>query len=365
MWWVYSTTIVISILYFVLIFVFYIGWKRTSAFVPRGNEKTSSKVTVVVACRNEQSHIRQLIACLAQQSYQNFDLILVNDHSVDATGKYIQAAKEVFPKIQLLNAVGFGKKNALKEGILSSTNELIVTTDADCMPSFHWLESIVSFNRKYKSDLIICPVKLSGKDSLFSYLQVLEFTSLVAAAAGSAGAGMPILCNGANLAFTRTVWMNCQSDLHNEEQSGDDMFLLESVKKRKGVIRFLKSESSFVTTKQAGTLGEFIKQRRRWTSKSPAYTDFHIIFTAGVVFLINLLFLVLIPFSFIHPNVLILFLSLFLFKYTLDTFFLNVVSEFFQLNNIWVYSLMLSIIYPVYIVFIALSSILFKSRKWN
>lgn len=355
----------VGVLYFTLIAVFYIGWRRLYAFSPKGNEQIHTKLSVVVACRNEENHIRQLIGCLAQQSYQNFELILVNDHSDDATRHYIETSQKTFPKIKLIDAAGFGKKNAQKEGILNSTSELIVTTDADCLPSYHWLESIVCFYRKYPSDLIICPVKLSWRKGLFSELQILEFTTLIASAAGSAGAGAPVLCNGANLVFAREAWLSSQADLHKEEMSGDDMFLLESVKKRGGVIRFLKSESAFVITAQAKTLGEFIKQRRRWTSKSPAYTDWQIIFTACIVLLINLFLQILAVLSFFNSDVLIVFILLFFIKYVLDTLFLYSVRKFFQLNNIWIYSFILSIIYPLYVVSIAISSVLIKPKYWK
>lgn len=365
MWWIVSCTTLVGILYFTLIVVFFRGWRRLNAFSPRGNEQIHIKLSVVVACRNEENHIRQLIGCLAQQSYQNFELILVNDHSDDATRCYIETSQKTFPKIKLIDAVGFGKKNSLKEGILQASGSLIVTTDADCLPSYHWLESIACFYRKYPSDLIICPVKLAWRKGLFSELQILEFTTLIASAAGSAGAGMPVLCNGANLVFTREAWLSSQTDLHKEEMSGDDMFLLESIKKRGGVIRFLKSESAFVITAQAKTLGEFIKQRRRWTSKSPAYTDWQIIFTACVVLLINLFLQILLVISFFNSIVLIVFISFFFFKYIVDTLFLYSVRKFFQLNNIWIYSLLLSVFYPLYIVFIAISSIIIKPKFWK
>ena len=336
-----------------------------AVFVPKGDETIRTKISVIVACRNEKNHIRQLISCLAQQSFQDYELILVNDHSVDATRNYILSAQKTYPKIQLVDAVGYGKKNGLKEGILISTGELIITTDADCMPSFHWLESIVCFYEKYPADLIICPVKFSGKNNLFSNLQALEFTSLIASGAGAAGAGMPVLCNGANLAFTKRSWIDSQSDLHVEEMSGDDMFLLESIKKRRGVVRFLKSESAFVNTEPSNTLKEFIKQRRRWTSKSPAYTDWQIIFTACVVFSVNLLLVTLLSLAFIHPAFLYIFAVIFLSKYVLDTFFLNSVRNFFQLNNVGIYSILLSVIYPFYIVLIAFSTLLVKPGRWK
>jgi len=365
MWWIYSVTIVICALYFVLISVFRYGWKHLKPFVPRGTELIRAKISVVIACRNEDEHVLQLIGCLAQQSHQNFELIFVNDHSTDATRNYIQKAQETYPKIQLLDAIGFGKKNALKEGILSSNGELIITTDADCLPSYHWIESIASFYTKYPGDLIICPVKLSWKKGLFSELQILEFTTLIASAAGSAGAGMPVLCNGANLAFTRKAWLRSQNDQHQNEMSGDDMFLLESIKKRGGVIRFLKSESAFVLTSQAQTLGAFIKQRRRWTSKSPAYSDWQIIYTACVVLLVNLLFPILVAASFVDPVVSILLVFVFLFKYCIDTVFLYSVRNFFQLSNIWIYSLLLSVFYPFYISFVAISSLTVQSKSWK
>lgn len=363
--WVIFSTILICVFYFALISVFFIGWRRIFPFSPKGDESIRTMITVIIACRNEESHIRQLISCLAQQSYPNFEVILVNDHSEDATKNYIKSAQATFQKIKLVDAIGFGKKNAIKEGILNSTSKLIVTTDADCLPSYHWLEVIACFYKKYPADLIICPVKIAGSENLFSYLQVLEFTGLVASGAGAAGVGMPVLCNGANLVFTKNSWLKSQADLHVDEMSGDDMFLLESIKKRRGVIRFLKSESAFVITEASKTWKDFIKQRRRWTSKSSAYTDSQIIITACIVLIINLMILTLFTLSLLNSGFLVVFLPLLVFKYLIDTVFLYSVRNFFQINNIWGYSILLSVIYPFYVVFIAFSAFLIKPVKWK
>jgi cellulose synthase/poly-beta-1,6-N-acetylglucosamine synthase-like glycosyltransferase len=302
---------------------------------------------------------------MAQQSNQNFELILVNDHSEDATRNYIKTAQIHYPKIQLIDAVGHGKKNALREGILQSNGNLIITTDADCFPSYHWLESIACYQARYDCDLIICPVKLSGKENFFSYLQVLEFTSLVASAAGAAGMGMPILCNGSNLAFKKHIWFKCMNNMHFEEQSGDDVFLLEAIKKRGGKIRFLKSESAFVTTRQAETLMQLFKQRRRWSAKSRLYTDWQLITTALTILAICILQIILGVLSFHKPIYSLVFAALFLYKYILDSIFLSTVSKFFHLNYVWIFSFFLSIIYPFYIVFTGVSSLIFKPKSWG
>ncbi|MDD3322273.1 MAG: glycosyltransferase [Paludibacter sp.] len=358
-------TIIISTLYLALIIVFIIGWKRVFTFVPKGNENLKISISVVVPCRNEAKNIRHFISSIAQQSYQNFELILVNDHSTDLTRSYIKNAQTVFPKIVLIEAEGYGKKNALKEGVLKAKSDFIVTTDADCIPSYHWLETLVCYQQKYPADLIICPVKLSADDNFLSHLQAIEFSTLVASGAAAAGVGIPILCNAANLAFTKQTWLNSREDLHEELISGDDIFLLQSVKKREGEIIFLKSESVFVTAQPTKSVSEFIHQRRRWASKSPAYNDWHIIYVACLILLISVWELILLALSFSNIIALILLGSLFLFKYFIDNLFLVRIKKFFQLQNTWLYSIPLSIIYPFYIVFVGITSILFKPKKWK
>lgn len=355
----------ILFLYLLLVLILTIGWRRTAVYSPYGVEKSETNISVVVACKNEQGNLQSLLSCLAQQSFQNFQLVLVDDHSTDNTLKIMERVKSSFPDIQIVRANGFGKKNVLKEGIELATGDFIVTTDADCLPSYHWLETIVSFQNRYVCDLIICPVRLIYDESFFGGLQMLEFTSLVASGAGAAGVGMPILCNGANLAFRKSEWNKSITELKENEMSGDDIFLLQSVKGRGGRIRFLKSQSAFVSTSPAETLSEFLNQRRRWASKSPSYTDWHIIATACIVFAVNALLLALIVLQLYSPEY---WKQLFFVggvKYFTDTLFLYSAKKFFQLRHVWFFSIFLSILYPYYVVLVAVSSFVFKPKRWK
>ena len=356
---------IICFLYFLFISFLVVGWKRISIFVPANIESKKMSISVVVVCNNEEEHLRRLLSCLAQQSYQNFELILVNDHSSDNTFRIMNNTANAFSIIKIINSIGYGKKQALKEAIHSANGLLIVTTDADCLPSFHWLETIVQFYRKYPCELIICPVRLTNNDSIFSKLQSLEFTSLVATGGAATGAEMPILCNGANLVFTKNAWLKSQDDLHFEEQSGDDIFLLQSIKKRGGVIRFLKSESAFVTTEQANSVGDFYRQRQRWAAKSPTYSDWQLIFTASIVFSISMLVLVLLGFSIYNPYYWHALIGVSIVKFLLDATFMFSVRTFFQLQYVLWYAFLLSILYPFYIVFVALAALLFKPKSWK
>lgn len=351
-------------MYLLLISLFVIGWRRTTEFVSTSKNDIYKRVSVVVAIRNEEIFLPGLIRSLQVQNYKNFELVLVNDHSTDTTRMIMEEALHYFQNIQLIDAIGIGKKNALKEGILKAKSELIITTDADCIPLSSWIETILNFSNQFSFDLLICPVKYSDRKSLFAKLQQLEFTSLVASGVGAAGSGRPIMCNAANLAFTKKAWLESQKDLHAEEQSGDDIFLLQSIKKRKGIVRFLRSEFAFVETRPSETVKSFIKQRRRWASKSTSYADWHIIITAVLILSASLLDLFLMVYSIFNPQYFILLLLFFCFKYLLDTLLLINVRHFFKLKKIFLMSLILSVIYPFYIVFVGVSSIITKPKNW-
>jgi cellulose synthase/poly-beta-1,6-N-acetylglucosamine synthase-like glycosyltransferase len=357
-------TVFVSIVYLVLITIFLIGWFRLSSFEPTSAEKINTKISLVIACRNEEQSLPKLLANLAQQSYQEFELLLINDHSTDSTLEIMMGAKSYFKNIQIIDALGFGKKNALNEGVSKADEKFIITTDADCTPSFHWLESIVSFQLEHRCDLVICPVKIKESTSFYDKLQVLEFSTLVASGAAASAAGMPILCNGASLAFTKKAWQDSWGELHVEEQSGDDIFLLQSIKKRGGKIRFLKSRSAFVFTNPAKTLPDFFAQRHRWAGKSTKYTDWQLIATAIVVFGVNLYMFCLLCLAIFAPHHWLQLLFVFVLKYFLDTIFLYNIRYFFQLDFVWFYALILSLIYPFYIVFVGISALVFKPKKW-
>jgi len=136
-------------------------------------------------------------------------------------------------------------------------------------------------------------VRLSPATGWFGAFQSLEFASLIAAAAGSAGAKVPLLANGANLAFEKEAFMQVGGFSGNSNfPSGDDIFLLQSVKKQFGAssVKFIKSKAALVTTPPQESLKGFLNQRLRWVSKNKGYRDGWVLFSGALVYLANALF---------------------------------------------------------------------------
>ena len=354
-------------IYYCTFVTFFIkGWYRTPYFRPSKTEKNfSGSISVVIACRDEEEYLPQLLNGLKQQSKQQFEIILINDHSTDRSVELMLKAKEDFPDLKIINALGYGKKNALREGIYAASGDFIICTDADCLPEKEWIETISAFQAQQDCDLIICPVKMLNGKGVFSQLEILDFTSLIASGAGAAGMGKPILCNGANLAFKKDIWLKNSENLHDELLSGDDMFLLESVVRQNGKVRFLKSKQAFVSTFSVGSISRFFNQRQRWASKSPSYTNKTLIAVACSVFGISLLQVFLFFYSIFVPFYWLLFASLFALKYAFDFSLLYSVRLFFDLKGVLFYSFLLSLFYPFYIVYAACSALFCKQTSWK
>jgi len=317
-------------------------------------------VSVIVACRNEQENLPRLLNSLQKQDYQNelFEVIIVNDNSTDRT--YEMAFNYNGDcNIIIINNDGKGKKQALRTGINASRGELIITTDADCLLGESWIRTIAAFYELNRPDMIIGPVKLESGPGFLKRFQELEFISLQGVTAGTSLSGQSIMCNGANLAFTRKSYSDNSNNLHDEIASGDDIFLLHSLKKKKGSkILWLESTDALVTTASSPSASLFFKQRKRWISKGIVYNDIFTIAVAILTFVTISLQLYVLISAIINPVYWDIFLIFFLFKSTLDLLIIQNTAKRYGVKKLMGWFLPSQFVYPLYVLGVVLYSLL-------
>lgn len=353
----------ISSAYVAIIGGFAAGWLKMKAYIPK-NKTNVEAISMVVCCKNEEKNLPDLFKSIENQTYLPSEIIFANDHSTDKTEDLLKIFCQKHEFASYFNADKSGKKNALAEAIHHATLETIFTTDADCVLKPKHIEIIGKYMAKYHPDLLIGGVNMESKASFFGKLQTLEFVSLIASTAGSAGINAPIMCNGANLIFKKNIWQSCQNNLKFEELSGDDVFLLHAIKKRKGKIHFLKNLNAFVNTKAINSFKDFFNQRKRWASKSKSYTDWQTIMVAVIVFAICLLEIIYGVASAFNAKYFFPFLIIFAAKLGIDTVILIPFLLYIKKIKLALYIIPLSIFYPMYIVFSAIEGI-FGSFQWK
>jgi len=357
MWWVWLIIGVVSTLYTFLILGYYVGFSRNKEYGLQSKTNELIRFSVVIAARNEENNIENLLQDLLNQDYpkSSYEIILVDDNSEDKTAEIaerILCAATISYKI--IKSDG-GKKKALAEAFKHVQNDIIVFTDADCKIPEHWLWAYrLAFQQK-NLILISAPVVFLPGKSPLSQIFSLEFSSLVASGAGAIGRGRAIMMNGANMAVRREAFLQVeQNEKAMAEASGDDIFLMAGIKKKYGssAIGFLNSMDALVKTPPPRTIKSFINQRIRWTSKSKSYSDRNIIYSALVVFVYNLLTVTVLLVSLFEGYYFLIYLLLLILKTAIDLPLLISFQKKYNLKSRigWIFPL--QIIYPFYIVFI-------------
>jgi chlorobactene glucosyltransferase len=93
-------------------------------------------VSVCVPARNEERGIRACLESLLRQNYPNFEVIVVNDHSTDRTGEWIQNLANQDSRLIALEGKDLpegwlGKPFALTQAFNKAKGDLLLFTDAD------------------------------------------------------------------------------------------------------------------------------------------------------------------------------------------------------------------------------------------
>lgn len=173
-----------------------------------------------------------------------------------------------------INDEGKGKKWALHRLVPKAESEWIWFADDDVIvpdlcPSQEALD---------RADMIILPLKMAQAEKAraekaVEVLQMLEYAAIQSLTIRAAKRHHAVMCSGANLLVRKAVWMDCEAELHPELPSGDDMFLLEAVKRRGLRVETIDSHALAATCYAQSTWRNLLRQRMRWASKAAHYTD--------------------------------------------------------------------------------------------
>ena len=250
-----------------------------------------------------------------------------------------------------INDEGRGKKHALYRLISAAETEYVWMQDDDVAFKTAELSDCFAVGSQtailFDNDLLILPLRMESKNekpSLLERLQIAEYAAIQQLTIETAKRGHAVMCSGANLIAKRDRWLESYPDLHPEIASGDDMFLLESFKRRGLKIAVLNDPRFEAIVRPHTSWRAFWQQRMRWAGKAPKYTDKDILLCGAIVLLANVLQL-------LCPLVLLVKFPI---EYTLIKKRDASVSLFT--------ALVLGLIYPIYML-IALVGGLFR-RQW-
>jgi hypothetical protein len=256
-------------------------------------------LSVIVCAKNEGKNLRNHIPFWLNQQYPNFELILINDASIDDTLEVMEEFAVTDSRIQIVNVKNIeafwgNKKYALTLGIKRAKYNHLILTDADCYPaSQEWL-SMMASNFTDEKQLVLGYGAYEKQAGILNKL--IRFETLMTAVQyfSYAKAGSPYMGVGRNLGYTASLYYENKGFMsHIKVPSGDDdLFVNEAATSKNTAICIAPEAFTYSYPKKSSKSWQVQKTRHYSTAR--LYKPKHRIFLA-VYYIFNLLFWILVP----------------------------------------------------------------------
>ena len=238
-------------------------------------------VSVIVCARDEAANLaKNLPGVLVQQYSTTHEVIVVDDNSFDESKYFLEELQKSFKHlhvVELKQEAQFipGKKFPLSIGIKTARHEIVLLTDADCVPaSEHWIylmqqsfddrtEIVLGYGAYHKKKGLLN--KVIRWETFHSALQYFSY----------ALAGIPYMGVGRNLSYKKSVFFRHKGfTSHNHVPSGDDDLFINMAATKKNT-RININPDAFTMSEPSKTWNQWIKQKHRHFSTVKFYKPMH------------------------------------------------------------------------------------------
>ena len=223
--------------------LFYYTWffSRIAFYKPKIKTKSQQyPVSVIICARDEDENLaRNLPGILVQAYTSSYEVVAVNDNSVDDSTYILHELKKTFKSLNVVElkqeAIHIpGKKYPLSIGIREAKHEVLLLTDADCVPaSEHWIkkmqdgydeniEIVLGYGAYHRKKGLLN--KLIRFETFHTALQYLSY----------ALAGTPYMGVGRNLSYRKNLFLKNKgfSSINNIPSGDDDLFINKTATKK-------------------------------------------------------------------------------------------------------------------------------------
>lgn len=125
--------------------------------------KKEPKISVIMPAYNAEKYIRNALDSILAQTFDSYEILVVNDGSTDGTSAIIEAYCTEYPeKIQIITQENGGTGAARNEGIKNASGSYVLFMDADDVVEEDMLSDLYASAVKYQSEVVFCPFYRHG-----------------------------------------------------------------------------------------------------------------------------------------------------------------------------------------------------------
>lgn len=125
------------------------------------------KVSIIMPVFKTEPYIEETLQSVLRQSYQNIELLCINDNTPDGAFEICKAYQKKYPWIRLIENNGnYGQEFARNHGLNEMTGDYVIFLDSDDTISDNMLEKMVDIAMKENSDVVMSAYSMivNGKE---------------------------------------------------------------------------------------------------------------------------------------------------------------------------------------------------------
>lgn len=252
------------------------------AFFKPKNEfvRSDQPVSVIVCARDEYYNLKVNLPLLLNQDYSVYEVVVVDHGSEDDTKYLLRDLADEYPHLKIVSLsqdLNFftGKKFPLSIGIKSAKYDVLLFTDADCIPrSNQWVRRMAA-NFTEGTEIVLGYGAYQKKNSLLNLLIRFDTVRIAMNYLGFARAGMPYMGVGRNMAYRKSLFYRQNGFIsHYRIQSGDDDLFINKAATSKNTRIAIQSDAHTVSVPKS-SISLWIRQKRRHLMTGGYYKQSH------------------------------------------------------------------------------------------
>jgi glycosyltransferase involved in cell wall biosynthesis len=238
-------------------------------------------VTVIICTRDEAANLAVNLPGVLLQDYPSTcEVLVVNDNSVDETRYLLEELHRQFRQLRVVElkqeAMHIpGKKYPLSVGVKSAKHEILLMTDADCVPATEWW--VLKMQEAYKDgiEIVLGYGGYQKRKGILNALIRFETFHTALQYLSYALAGMPYMGVGRNLSYKREIFFRHKGfTAHNHIPGGDDDLFINMAANRHNTAVVIDKDA-FTISKPKTRFAEWVRQKYRHYSTGRHYQPKH------------------------------------------------------------------------------------------
>ncbi len=238
-------------------------------------------VTAIICARDESANLGKNLPGILLQTYlTTHEVIVVNHNSQDDTRYFLEELGKTFKHLHIVNltqeAKGIpGKKYPLSIGIKEAKHEIILLTDADCVPATEYWMQKMQDGYDEQTDVVLGYGAYHKKPGLLNKMIRFETFHSAIQYLSYALAGIPYMGVGRNLSYKKGTFFKYKGfSSINHVASGDDDLFISMVTNRKNT-KIVIDHDAITLSEPEASFGNWVRQKTRHYTTGRFYKPVH------------------------------------------------------------------------------------------